>query len=472
MRPAGRSANQVRPVTLTRNYTKHAEGSVLVEFGDTKVLCTASIEEGVPRFLKGQGQGWITAEYGMLPRATHTRNAREAAKGKQGGRTMEIQRLIARALRAAVDLKTLGEFTITLDCDVIQADGGTRTASITGACVALADALNKLVAAGKLKTNPMKGMVAAVSVGIVNGEALCDLEYVEDSAAETDMNVVMTEDGRIIEVQGTAEGEPFTHEELLTLLALARGGIESIVTTGVRKLILKATDESPFFCSYKSKSRRSKPMKSWQREFIEFALNKQVLKFGEFTLKSGRKSPYFFNAGLFNTGRDLALLGRFYAEALVDSGIDFDLLFGPAYKGIPIATTTAVALAEHHDRDVPYCFNRKEAKTHGEGGNLVGSALQGRVMLVDDVITAGTAIRESMEIIQANGATLAGVLISLDRQERGRGEISAIQEVERDYGCKVTSIITLKDLIAYLEEKPEMADHLAAVRGYREAFGV
>ena len=175
MRPAGRSANQVRPVTLTRNYTKHAEGSVLVEFGDTKVLCTASIDEGVPRFLKGQGQGWITAEYGMLPRSTHTRNAREAAKGKQGGRTMEIQRLIARALRAAVDLKALGEFTITLDCDVLQADGGTRTASITGACVALADALNKLVAAGKLKTNPMKGMVAAVSVGIVNGEAICDL---------------------------------------------------------------------------------------------------------------------------------------------------------------------------------------------------------------------------------------------------------------------------------------------------------
>ena len=231
MRPAGRSNNQVRPVTLTRNYTKHAEGSVLVEFGDTKVLCTASIEEGVPRFLKGQGQGWITAEYGMLPRSTHTRNAREAAKGKQGGRTMEIQRLIARALRAAVDLKALGEFTITLDCDVLQADGGTRTASITGACVALADALQKLVENGKLKTNPMKGMVAAVSVGIVNGEAICDLEYVEDSAAETDMNVVMTEDGRIIEVQGTAEGEPFTHEELLTLLALARGGIESIVAT-------------------------------------------------------------------------------------------------------------------------------------------------------------------------------------------------------------------------------------------------
>ena len=197
-------------------------------------------------------------------------------------------------------------------------------------------------------------------------------------------------------------------------------------------------------------------MKPYQRQFIEFALSKQVLKFGEFTLKSGRKSPYFFNAGLFNTGRDLALLGRFYAEALVDSGIEFDLLFGPAYKGIPIATTT----------------NRKEAKDHGEGGNLVGSALQGRVMLVDDVITAGTAIRESMEIIQANGATLAGVLISLDRQERGRGEISAIQEVERDYNCKVISIITLKDLIAYLEEKPEMAEHLAAVKAYREEFGV
>ncbi|MFO6425788.1 ribonuclease PH [Escherichia coli] len=230
MRPAGRSNNQVRPVTLTRNYTKHAEGSVLVEFGDTKVLCTASIEEGVPRFLKGQGQATITAEYGMLPRSTHTRNAREAAKGKQGGRTMEIQRLIAHT-RAAVDLKALGGCTITLDCDVLQADGGTRTASITGACVALADALQKLVENGKLKTNPMKGMVAAVSVGIVNGEAVCDLEYVEDSAAETDMNVVMTEDGRIIEVQGTAEGEPFTHEELLTLLALARGGIESVVAT-------------------------------------------------------------------------------------------------------------------------------------------------------------------------------------------------------------------------------------------------
>ncbi|ALV94166.1 MULTISPECIES: ribonuclease PH [Pantoea] len=229
MRPAGRNASEVRPVTLTRHYTKHAEGSVLVEFGETKVLCTATVEEGVPRFLKGKGQGWVTAEYGMLPRSTHSRMAREAAKGKQGGRTLEIQRLIARSLRAAVDLEALGEFTITLDCDVIQADGGTRTASITGACVALADALNALVEAGKLKANPMKGMVAAISVGIVGGEALCDLEYVEDSAAETDMNVVMTEDGRMIEVQGTAEGEPFSHEELLQLLALARGGIEQLI---------------------------------------------------------------------------------------------------------------------------------------------------------------------------------------------------------------------------------------------------
>ncbi|MBP2195707.1 ribonuclease PH [Erwiniaceae bacterium L1_54_6] len=231
MRPAGRHVNQVRPVTLTRHYTKHAEGSVLVEFGETKVLCTATVDEGVPRFLKGQGQGWVTAEYGMLPRSTHSRMAREAAKGKQGGRTLEIQRLIARSLRAAVDLQALGEYTITLDCDVIQADGGTRTASITGACVALADALNKLVADGKLKASPLKGMVAAISVGIVEGEARCDLEYVEDSAAETDMNVVMLEDGRMIEVQGTAEGEPFSHEELLELLALARGGIEQLIQT-------------------------------------------------------------------------------------------------------------------------------------------------------------------------------------------------------------------------------------------------
>ncbi|MFP1726699.1 orotate phosphoribosyltransferase [Lonsdalea quercina] len=213
-------------------------------------------------------------------------------------------------------------------------------------------------------------------------------------------------------------------------------------------------------------------MKAYQRQFIEFALSKQVLKFGEFTLKSGRTSPYFFNAGLFNTGRDLALLGRFYAAALMDAAIEFDVLFGPAYKGIPIATTTAVALAEHHDRDLPYCFNRKEAKDHGEGGSLVGSPLAGRIMLVDDVITAGTAIRESMDIISAQGASLAGVLIALDRQERGRGELSAIQEVERDYACKVISIITLKDLITYLQEKPEMAEHLAAVQTYRDRYGV
>lgn len=228
MRPAGRLADQMRPIKITRNYTKHAEGSVLIEFGDTKVLCNATVEEGVPRFLKGQGQGWITAEYGMLPRATNSRNQREAAKGKQTGRTMEIQRLIARSLRAAVDLKTLGEYTITLDCDVIQADGGTRTASISGACVALVDALNNMVAQGKLAKSPLKSMVAAVSVGIVGQEGLCDLEYVEDSAAETDMNVVMMEDGRMIEVQGTAEGEPFSHEELLELLALAKTGLDTI----------------------------------------------------------------------------------------------------------------------------------------------------------------------------------------------------------------------------------------------------
>ncbi|NOI15101.1 orotate phosphoribosyltransferase [Vibrio hepatarius] len=213
-------------------------------------------------------------------------------------------------------------------------------------------------------------------------------------------------------------------------------------------------------------------MKAYQREFIEFALEKQVLKFGEFTLKSGRKSPYFFNAGLFNTGRDLARLGRFYAAALADSGIDFDVLFGPAYKGIPIATTTAVALADHHDVDTPYCFNRKEAKAHGEGGNLVGSPLEGRIMLVDDVITAGTAIRESMEIIQANGADLAGVLVAIDRQEKGKGELSAIQEVERDFGCAVISIVSLGDLITYLEEKGNATEHLAAVKAYRAEYGI
>ncbi|MBC7005456.1 orotate phosphoribosyltransferase [Photobacterium sp. BZF1] len=213
-------------------------------------------------------------------------------------------------------------------------------------------------------------------------------------------------------------------------------------------------------------------MKAYQRQFIEFALEKGVLKFGEFTLKSGRKSPYFFNAGLFNTGRDLARLGRFYAEALVDAGIEYDVLFGPAYKGIPIATTTAVALADHHDVDTPYCFNRKEAKAHGEGGNLVGSALEGRIMLVDDVITAGTAIRESMEIIKANGADLAGVLVAIDRQEKGKGELSAIQEVERDFGCAVVSIVSLGDVVSYLEEQDGMEQHLEAVKAYRSEYGV
>ncbi|MDN3697671.1 MULTISPECIES: orotate phosphoribosyltransferase [Vibrio] len=213
-------------------------------------------------------------------------------------------------------------------------------------------------------------------------------------------------------------------------------------------------------------------MKAYQREFIEFALEKEVLKFGEFTLKSGRKSPYFFNAGLFNTGRDLARLGRFYAAALADSGIEFDVLFGPAYKGIPIATTTAVALADHHDVDTPYCFNRKEAKNHGEGGNLVGSDLEGRIMLVDDVITAGTAIRESMEIIQANGADLAGVLVAIDRQEKGKGELSAIQEVERDFGCAIISIVSLTDLVTFLEEKGTSVEHLDAVKAYRAQYGI
>lgn len=213
-------------------------------------------------------------------------------------------------------------------------------------------------------------------------------------------------------------------------------------------------------------------MKDYQKEFIEFVLEKQVLKFGEFTLKSGRTSPYFFNAGLFNTGRDLARLGRFYAAALEDAGIDYDVLFGPAYKGIPIATTTAVALADHHDKDVPYCFNRKEKKAHGEGGTLVGSELKGKIMLVDDVITAGTAIRESMEIIADNGADLSGVLIALDRQEKGKAELSAIQEVERDFGTKVISIVKLADLISYLEAKGTMDEHLAAVKAYRDQYGI
>lgn len=213
-------------------------------------------------------------------------------------------------------------------------------------------------------------------------------------------------------------------------------------------------------------------MKAYQREFIEFAIRRGVLKFGEFTLKSGRISPYFFNAGLFNTGQDLAQLGRFYANAIVDSGIDFDLLFGPAYKGIPIATAAAIALADHHGRNVPYCFNRKEAKTHGEGGSLVGSPLTGKVLLVDDVITAGTAIRESMQIIAQNEANLAGVIIALDRQERGQGELSAIQETERDFATKVVSIVTLTNVLAYVSEQAELNQYAKSVEQYRAQYGI
>jgi len=227
-RPNGRTPDQTRPIRLTKNFTKHAEGSVLIEFGETKVICTASIENSVPGFLRGQGKGWITAEYGMLPRSTHSRMNREAARGKQTGRTVEIQRLIGRSLRAAVDLEVLGERTITIDCDVIQADGGTRTASITGACVALADALNKLLANGTLKQNPLTRMIASISVGIYKGEAVLDLDYPEDSSADTDMNIVMADDGGMIEVQGTAEGEPFSEAEFMQMLTLAKKGIKEL----------------------------------------------------------------------------------------------------------------------------------------------------------------------------------------------------------------------------------------------------
>ncbi|SDU38559.1 orotate phosphoribosyltransferase [Pseudomonas pohangensis] len=213
-------------------------------------------------------------------------------------------------------------------------------------------------------------------------------------------------------------------------------------------------------------------MQAYQRDFIRFAIERGVLRFGEFTLKSGRVSPYFFNAGLFSSGLALAQLGRFYAEAVVASGIDFDVLFGPAYKGIPLAATTAVALAEQHGRDLPWCFNRKEAKDHGEGGTLVGAPLQGRVLIVDDVITAGTAIREVMQIIQAQGAKAAGVLIALNRQERGKGELSAIQEVERDFGMPVVSIINLDQLIVYLAEDASLKHYLPAVEAYRTQYGV
>jgi len=228
MRPSGRSLDQLRDVKITRNFTKHAEGSVLVEFGDTKVICTASVENRVPGFLRGQGQGWVTAEYGMLPRSTGSRMMREAAKGKQQGRTVEISRLIGRSLRAAVDLEALGENSITIDCDVIQADGGTRTASITGACVALVDAINHMIENGQLKASPIKHMIGAVSVGVYNGEAVLDLDYAEDSNAETDLNVIMADNGGFIEIQGTAEGEPFQPEELSAMLELAKKGIAEI----------------------------------------------------------------------------------------------------------------------------------------------------------------------------------------------------------------------------------------------------
>jgi ribonuclease PH len=224
-RPSGRAADELREIKITRNYTKHAEGSVLVEFGDTKVLCTASVESNVPRFLKGKGQGWVTAEYGMLPRSTGSRMDREAARGKQSGRTQEIQRLIGRSLRAAVDMTKLGENTLKIDCDVIQADGGTRTASITGACVALVDALNLMQDKGLIKQMPLKQMIASVSVGIYQGVPVLDLDYVEDSSAETDMNVVMTSNGGFIEVQGTGEDGEFSSDELSQLISLAQSGI-------------------------------------------------------------------------------------------------------------------------------------------------------------------------------------------------------------------------------------------------------
>ncbi|MEL0623013.1 ribonuclease PH [Marinomonas arenicola] len=229
MRPSGREADQLRPLKITRNFTKHAEGSVLIECGDTKVICTATVVNGVPRFLKGKGQGWITAEYGMLPRSTHSRVDREAARGKQNGRTVEIQRLIGRSLRAAVDLKKLGENTITIDCDVIQADGGTRTASISGGFVALADAIQVLMDKKRVKENPIVSQIAAISVGVYKGVPVLDLDYPEDSNAETDMNVIMNDKGGFIEIQGTAEGEAFSDEHMVGMLAVARKGIAEII---------------------------------------------------------------------------------------------------------------------------------------------------------------------------------------------------------------------------------------------------
>lgn len=229
MRPSNREANQLRPIKITRNYTNHAEGSVFVEFGQTRVLCNVSVIEGVPRFLKGKSQGWITAEYSMLPRATHSRTEREASKGRQSGRTLEIQRLIGRSLRNCIDLKTLGETTLTVDCDVIQADGGTRTAAITGTCVAMSDALQWMLSREKLRKMPAFNYVAAVSVGIYRGQAVLDLDYAEDVLAETDMNVVMNEEGHFIEVQGTAEDKSFTREQLNDMLSLAETGISQLI---------------------------------------------------------------------------------------------------------------------------------------------------------------------------------------------------------------------------------------------------
>jgi ribonuclease PH len=238
-RPSGRRANQLREIKITRRYTCHAEGAVLVEFGRTKVICTASVETSVPSFLKGKKQGWVTAEYGMLPRSTGDRMPREAAKGKQSGRTQEIQRLIGRSLRAAVDMQKLGENTITIDCDVIQADGGTRTAAITGGCVALADACQTLLAKGLIKENPVKQMIASVSVGIYQGEAVLDLDYPEDSSAATDMNVVMTDQNGFIEIQGTAENAAFSEAEFGAMLALAKQGIGSLLNIQKMALALK-----------------------------------------------------------------------------------------------------------------------------------------------------------------------------------------------------------------------------------------
>jgi len=236
LRPNGRAPDELRPIRITRGFTRHAEGSVLVEFGDTRVLVTASVEDGVPSFLRGKGEGWVTAEYGMLPRATHTRSAREAARGKQSGRTLEIQRLIGRSLRAVVDLRALGERTVTLDCDVLQADGGTRTASITGAYVALADAMEALVRRRMLASSPLHGQVAAVSVGIAGGVPVVDLDYVEDSDAETDMNVVMNNGGGFIEIQGTAEGHAFRRHELDEMLNLAAAACQKLFAAQLEAL--------------------------------------------------------------------------------------------------------------------------------------------------------------------------------------------------------------------------------------------